>query len=99
MLKLIACYAKYYACEPPGAARDGFGFSRQAGALIESHDQKDSKSRAEPLRVGKDDSSLQVENLPKDPPPKEQMGLIPANADETKQLAARREKDARREAR
>jgi len=48
---------------------------------------------------GKDDYSLKVENLPKAPPPKGQMDLIPANGDEATQLQSTREGDAGREAR
>ena len=42
---------------------------------------------------------MQVEDLPKAPPPKGQLDLIPANGDEATLLQSTREGDARREAR
>jgi len=48
---------------------------------------------------GKDDYSLQVENLPKAPPPKGQMELIPADGDQTKLSQTTDGSDARPEAR
>jgi adenine-specific DNA-methyltransferase len=46
---------------------------------------------------GKDDYSLKVENLPKAPPPKGQMELIPADGDGMKPSDSTREGDARQE--
>ena len=48
---------------------------------------------------GRDDYSLQVENLPKAPPPKGQMDLLPANGEEAKNSPSTKEIDARQEAR
>jgi hypothetical protein len=48
---------------------------------------------------GKDDYSLKVENLPKAPPPKGQMELIPADGDQMKLSQTANESDARTEAR
>ena len=48
---------------------------------------------------GKDDYSLQVENLPKAPPPKGQMELIPSDGDQMKQAPANNDRDARQEVR
>jgi len=48
---------------------------------------------------GKDDYSLQVENLPKAPPPKGQMELIPADGDQTKLSQTTNGSDTRPEAR
>jgi adenine-specific DNA-methyltransferase len=48
---------------------------------------------------GKDDYSLQVENLPKAPPPKGQMELIPADGDQTKVSQTTNGSDARPEVR
>src|SRR2546427_13233599 len=47
---------------------------------------------------GKDDYSLKVENLPKAPPPKGQMELIPADGDGMKPSDSTREGNARQEA-
>jgi adenine-specific DNA-methyltransferase len=47
---------------------------------------------------GKDDYSLQVENLPKAPPAPGQMDLIPGDDDQLKQSQATRRSDAREEA-
>jgi adenine-specific DNA-methyltransferase len=48
---------------------------------------------------GKDDYSLQVENLPKAPPPKGQMELIQTDGEQTKQSETTNGSDARPEAR
>jgi adenine-specific DNA-methyltransferase len=48
---------------------------------------------------GKDDYSLQVENLPKAPPPKGQMDLIPTDGDQTKLSQTTNGSDRRPEAR
>ena len=47
---------------------------------------------------GKDDYSLRVENLPKAPPPKGQMELIPTDGDGTKPTQSTDRSDARQEA-
>jgi len=61
--------------------------------------KKISKAVLSRCEWGKDDYSLKVENLPKAPPPKGQMDLIPADGDEAEQLQSTRDSDARREAR
>lgn len=48
---------------------------------------------------GKDDYSLQVENLPKAPPPKGQMDLLSMDGNEAKQVRSTDESDVRQEAR
>jgi hypothetical protein len=51
------------------------GVPRESG-FPESHGEEDSEAGAVALRVGHDDYSLQVENLPKAPPKAGQQGLF-----------------------
>jgi adenine-specific DNA-methyltransferase len=69
--------------------------------ILETKSYNDAINKAVVSRCesGKDDYSLQVENLPKALPVKGQIELLSKNGDETKQFESTREAQAQREAR